>query len=206
MAVATVRMREIELKGIVPDEAAARARVEAAGGKLAFAGRLEDRRYDDAAGRLAPRDLVLRLRTYRDPDGRVRSAHLDWKGPTNYDGGYKVREEVSSEVADPDAVARIFERLGYTVIREIDRDVCQYTLDDATVRFERYPRMDVLVEVEGAPAAIERAIERLELPRSEFSAARLPEFVARYEARTGTRAALCDRELAGDFTFQVRNA
>ena len=89
---------------------------------------------------------------------------------------------------------------------EIDRDVSQYTLDDATVRFERYPRMDVLVEVEGAPAAIERAIERLELPRSEFSAARLPEFVARYEARTGARAALCDRELAGDFTFQVRNA
>ncbi len=117
-----------------------------------------------------------------------------------------MREEVSSEVADPGAIAHILERLGYTVIREIDRDVSQYTLDGATVRFERYPRMDVLVEVEGSPEAIERVIERLQLPRSEFSAARLPEFVARYEKRTGTRAALCDRELTGDFTYQVRDA
>ena len=154
-------MREIELKGVVPDEAAARQRVEAAGGELSFAGRLEDRRYDDAAGRLAPRDLVLRLRTYRDPDGRLRSAHLDWKGPTQYENGYKVREELSSPVADPDVMATILGRLGYTVIREIDRDVSQYTLGGAMVRFERYPRMDVLVEVEGSPGAIEQAIGHL---------------------------------------------
>jgi adenylate cyclase class IV len=199
-------MREIELKGIVPDEAAAHARVEAAGGRLAFAGRLEDRRYDDAAGRLAPLDVVLRLRTYRDPDGGVRSAHLDWKGPTELEQGYKVREELSTAVADPDTLARIFERLGYAVIREIERDVLQYELAGATVRFERYPRMDVLVEVEGPPEAIEQAIEYLELPRSEFSAARLPDFVARFEARTGSRAALCARELAGYFDYQVKDA
>jgi hypothetical protein len=103
-------------------------------------------------------------------------------------------------------VASIFERLGYTVIREIDREVTQYTLCGATVRFERYPRMDVLVEVEGPPEAIEQAIERLALPRAEFSAARLPDFVARYEARTGTRAALCARELAGEFAYEVKDA
>jgi adenylate cyclase class IV len=199
-------MREIELKGVVPDEATALQRLESAGAELTFAGRLEDRRYDDAAGRLAPRDLVLRLRTYREPDGRLRSAHLDWKGPTEYQDGYKVREELSSAVADPDVMAAILGRLGYTVIREIDRDVRQYTLGGATVRVERYPRMDVLAEVEGSPGAIEHAIARLQLPRTEFSAARLPDFVARYEARTGERAALCARELAGDFAYQTRDA
>jgi len=199
-------MREVELKGIVPDESAARARVEAAGGRLAFAGRLEDRRYDDSARRLTARDVVLRLRTYRDPDGGVRSAHVDWKGPTDYEHGYKVRDELSVPVADPDAFAGILERLGYTLVLEIDREVTQYELAGATVRFERYPRMDVLVEVEGPPAAIEQAIEQLALPRSDFSAARLPDFVARYEARTGTRAALCARELAGDFAAPVKHA
>jgi adenylate cyclase class IV len=199
-------MREIELKGIVPDEAAARARVEAAGARLAFAGRLEDRRYDDAAGNLVRLDVVLRLRTYRDLDGGVRSAHLDWKGPTEYEDGYKVREELSTTVADPDTLAHVFGRLGYAVIREIDREVLQYDLAGATVRFERYPRMDVLVEVEGSPEAIEQAIGHLDVPRSEFSAARLPDFVARYEARTGMRAALCARELAGQFEYQVKDA
>lgn len=199
-------MREMELKGVVPDEAGAIASVEAAGGRLSFAGRLEDRRYDDARGRLAGRDLVLRLRTYRGVDGSVRSAHLDWKGPTGYDAGYKVREEISTPVGDPDEMDSILDRMGYLVIREIDRQITQYELVGATVRFERYPRMDLLVEVEGQPDAIERAIEHIGLPRSGFSAARLPDFVAQYEARTGTRAALCDRELSGEFRYRTADA
>ena len=71
---------------------------------------------------------------------------------------------------DAAALAAILERLGYTVIAEIDRDVAQYAFDDAVVRFERYPRMDALVEVEGPPGAIERAIEALGMPRAGFSA------------------------------------
>ena len=41
-----------------------------------------------------------------------------------------------------------------TVILEIERVISQYELDGAIVRFEEYPRMDVLVEVEGGPDAI----------------------------------------------------
>jgi hypothetical protein len=79
-------------------------------------------------------------------------------------------------------------------------------LAGAIVRFERYPRMDVLVEVEGSPDAIERAIGFIQLPRSAFSSARLPEFVVGYESRTGQRAALCDRELSGDFRYRTVDA
>jgi len=136
----------------------------------------------------------------------VVSASLDWKGPTEYAGGYKVREELSTEVSDPEALASILEGLGYHVTREIHRQIAQYELHGAVVRFEQYPRMDVLVEVEGAPEAIERAIAALAIPREAFTSERLPAFVARYEARTGRRAALCDRELAGDFRFSVSDA
>jgi adenylate cyclase class IV len=199
-------VREVELKAIVGDEQATRRGIEAAGGVLMFAGRLEDRRYDDASGRLAARDIVLRLRTYRGAGGVVTSAHLDWKGPTGYDAGYKVRDEVSTPVGDPAVMARILDQLGFVIIREIDRVIAQYQLAGAIVRFERYPRMDVLVEVEGSPEAIEQAIRSMALPRSAFTSARLPEFVARYEARTGERAALCDRELAGEFRYRTADA
>lgn len=133
-------------------------------------------------------------------------AALDWKGPTDYAGGYKVREELSTDLVDPDALAAILERIGYVVTREIDREIAQYELAGAVVRFERYPRMDVLVEVEGAPEAIERAIVATGMSRDAFTSERLPAFVERYEARTGERAALCDRELSGDFRFSVSDA
>jgi predicted adenylyl cyclase CyaB len=198
-------MHEVELKAVVPDLAAARAAVERAGARLAYEGRLEDRRYDMPDRALSGRDHVLRLRVYRR-DGTVARAALDWKGPTSYGGGYKVREELSSGLADPDALTAILDRLGYVVTREIDREIAQYELHEATVRFERYPRMDVLVEVEGEPAAIERAIGALGIEREAFTSERLPAFVARYESRTGGRAALCDRELTGDYRFSAADA
>lgn len=200
-------MREVELKALVPDLAAARARLERAGARLVYEGRLEDRRYDAPDRSLAARDHVLRLRVYRDgASGTVRSAALDWKGPTGYENGYKVREELSSDTRDPGALADILAGLGYVVTREIDREIAQYEVAGAVVRFERYPRMDTLVEVEGTPEAIEAAAGATGLPREAFTSDRLPAFVARFEARTGERAALCDRELVGDYRFSVGDA
>ena len=107
---------------------------------------------------------------------------------------------------DPVALARILELLGYVVTREIDRHIAQFEHAGATVRFERYPRMDTLVEVEGAPDAIERAIVALGVPRASFTTERLPDFVMKFEARTGERAALCDRELTGDYRYSATDA
>jgi predicted adenylyl cyclase CyaB len=186
-------VREVEVKGIVPDETEARARAETAGAALVYTGRMEDRRYDTVDGQLAAEDQVLRLRTYRDVQGL--RATLDWKGPASVERGYKIREEYSTTAGDPDALAAVLERLGYVVTREIDREIAQYNLDGAVLRFERYPRMDVLLEIEGSPDAIERAIAATGLRRRDFSGDRLLDFVARFEARTGTRAALADSEL-----------
>jgi adenylate cyclase class IV len=196
-------MREVELKAIVADPEAARSALLRAGGTLTYQGRLEDRRFDTPGFGLRLRDQVLRLRVYRT--GTVR-ALLDWKGPTEYDSGYKVREELSTAASDPDALAALLERLGYVVTREIDREIEQYELYGAVIRFEHYPRMDVLVEVEGEPAAIERAISALGVPRAAFTTQRLPDFVRIFEDRTGERAALCDRELTGDYRYSATDA
>ena len=50
-----------------------------------------------------------------------------------------------------------------------------------------------LVEIEGSPAEIERAILATGLPRDGFSTDRLPDFALRYKARTGVPAATLER-------------
>lgn len=197
-------MLEVELKSRVDDLARRRAALESSGARVVFLGRLEDRRYDTPDRALAARDHVLRVRVYR-ADGDVR-AELDWKGPTRRDGGYKLREEIGTGIADPDALATMLISLGYEVSIAIDREIVQYDLDGTMIRFERYPRMDDLVEVEGTPERIEQAIAVLGLPRDGFSTDRLPDFVKRFEARTGERAAVSDAALAGDASFDVSNA
>jgi len=181
-------MREIELKSVVDDISKRRKIVEDAGAELQFTGRLIDARYGDQEGRLMLADHVLRLRIYETDEGH--KGHLDWKGQTEYENGYKVREELSTSVGDPDALETILAKLGYSVMMRIERRIWQYGLDGATVRFEEYEQMDMLVEVEGSPAAIEKAIEVIGLPRDGYTTDRLTDFVLRYEARTGRLAKL----------------
>jgi predicted adenylyl cyclase CyaB len=185
-------MREVELKAVVDDLASRRKLVENAGAKLSFEGKLVDKRYDIESGELTERDEVLRVRRY-ESSGDTR-AYFDWKGPTEFQGGYKIRDEVSTPVADHAALEQILARVGFVVAMEIQREIAQYQLGGAVIRFECYPRMDVLVEVEGEPEAIEQAIEALGMARGEFTSERLPSFVSRFERRTGVRAALCSQE------------
>lgn len=193
-------MREVELKAIVDDLASRRKKIEGAGGTLSFEGKISDRRYDFTSGELSGRDEVLRTRTYQSRSST--RTYLDWKGPTEMQGGYKIREEITAPVEDLDSLEKIFEKLGLALTSEIDREIAQYQFGGATIRFETYPRMDVLVEVEGEPEAIEVAIEALGLQRGTFTNERLRDFVSKFEHRTGVRAAISDRELKDDYSFR----
>jgi len=197
-------MREVELKSVVDDVQHRRNLVERAGASLVFEGRLLDVRYDQRQGGLVAQDHVLRLRVY-EAAGHSE-ASIDWKSPTRYESGYKVRDELSSMVGDPAALAEILGRLGFVPIREIDREIAQYEFHGALVRFERYPRMDPLVEVEGTPDEIERAIKATGLPREGFTSERLPDFAARFEQRTGERAALSTGEVTGNYEYRSDDA
>lgn len=189
---------ELELKTVVPDPAILRERLLAAGAQLTFRGLMEDRRYD-RDGALLSRDEVLRVRRFIGPEG-TGEAELTWKGRTGRsDGGYKQREEFTCRIASgSDSPGRIVEALGYRVTQAIDRRIELYRLGDAVLRIEWYPRMDVLLEVEGPPAAIEAAIVATGLARDRFSAEILADFVMRYDARGGRRAVLAVADLAGE--------
>ncbi|HEX2692649.1 MAG TPA: class IV adenylate cyclase [Gemmatimonadaceae bacterium] len=181
-------MREVELKAVVDDLAARREKLENAGAILEYEGMLLDRRYDLDSGELSSRDEVLRVRSY--VRGRSVTSYLDWKGATEIRDVYKTREEISTKVDDAEGLAEILGRLGFVVTMAIDREIAQYRVHGATVRFETYPRMDILVEVEGEPEAIEEAIGALGIARGQFTSERLASFVQRFENRTGVRAAI----------------
>ncbi len=188
---------ELELKAVVPDPARLRAALAAAGAAPVFRGRLRDTRLD-AAGALTGRDQVLRLRRWI-PEAGAEAAELAWKGPTSVNpAGYKHREELEVGVTDGAAALRLLAALGYAVTHAIDRAVEVYRLGDTVARLEWYPRMDVLVEIEGPPEGIERMIAAAGLPREACTADALVTFTARFEARTGRRAILAEADLGGD--------
>ncbi len=181
---------ELELKAVIFDPGSLRQRLLAAGAVAGFQGRMSDRRFD-REGELAARDEVLRVRNYHLPGGQLQSV-LGWKGPARRSaGGYKQRQEIELAAATgSSSPEELLAALGYRVVHAIDRDVEVYQLGGATVRLERYPRMDPLLEIEGEPEAIEHAILISAIPRSSFSADSLTDFVRRFEARSGRTAVL----------------
>src|SRR5439155_23774 len=134
-----------------------------------------------AARRAADRPDLYRSGR-RHPGRHSGGRHL---GSRSQRGHYRHRPEVEARVSDGDAVVTVLERLGFAVSLRIDRTVEIYRLGQAVLRIEWYPVMDVLLEVEGEPAEIERAIAATGLPRDRFFPESLPHFVAAYEARTG---------------------
>jgi adenylate cyclase class IV len=180
---------ELEVKARVTAVAALRRALRRAGARLEFRGRMLDRRYDRRR-ELIRGDEVLRLRVYRPAGRHPARAVLGWKGPASARGGYRHRTEIEVATLEPARLHALLERLGYRVTLAIDRRVEVYRLHGAVLRLERYPRMDTLLEVEGSPRAIERAILATGIPRERFLSESLPYFTAAYARRTGRRPRL----------------
>lgn len=188
---------ELELKAVVPDPDALRRALLAAGARCTFRGRLRDRRLD-RAGALVGRDEVLRLRRWIPDQGDER-AEVAWKGPASVGpAGYKHRQEFEYGADDGDSALAVFTALGFVECHAIDRVVEVYRTADGVARLEWYPRMDVLVEIEGTPAGIERLIQAAGLDRATCLPDALSAFAARFEARTGRPAVLAEALLQGD--------
>ena len=192
----TVVREELELKARVDNPEAVRRALLAAGAELTYRGAMMDRRFD-RRGRIDRRDEVVRLRVYRPADNGPEWGVLGWKGPARKRGRYRLRKEWESRVEDPMAVLVVLRRMGYKICLRVDRAIEQYRLKDATLRLEWYPAMDVLLEVEGHPDAIEDAIVATGMPRAAFLPESLHYFTAEYEKRTG-RVARVRRSTRGE--------
>lgn len=188
---------ELEVKAVITDPRAVRAALLRARAVRLFRGMMRDRRFDQD-GRMSGRDEVLRVRVWDSAEPEHSRAEVAWKGPTTRSAsGYKQRQEIEYEAMDGTAAVQLIEALGYRVVEEIDRYVEVFELEGTTARLEWYPRMDVLMEIEGDATGIERLILLAGVPRAEWLSDSLTQFAARYAARMGHPALLAERALEG---------
>jgi len=180
----------------VADPAAMRQALDRAGAVLRLHGMMRDRRLD-RGGELSAREELLRLRFWGagEAPGLV---DVGFKGPASRTAqGYKRREELEFTTHDGATAQRLFESLGYTVVQAIDRYVEVYELDRTVAQLEWFPRMDVLLEIEGEPEGIERVIRAAGLDRAACTGEPLASFADAYARRSG-RAAILEETGLGD--------
>lgn len=153
-------LTETEIKILVHDLDAIRARLAAAGAK-----RIGDRvlehnvRYEDADETLTPGGIVLRLRH----DRRTR---LTYKGPGRQDGDdtgkVLTRFEAEVTVDDFDMMDLILQRLGFHPYLVYEKYRTTYQLGAAEIVLDEMP-FGTFMEIEGPAAAIGEALAALEM-------------------------------------------
>ncbi|MBN1967164.1 MAG: class IV adenylate cyclase [Anaerolineae bacterium] len=153
-------LTETEVKIYAPDLDAVRARLESAGAVLVAPRVYEHNiRYEDAGHTLTPNEIVLRLR-------RDTRARLTYKAPPPPDAetaeGVRTRFEAEVTVDDFDTMHVILQRLGFHPDVVYEKFRTTYRLGEAEVVLDEMPYGN-FVEVEGSPAAIEAALDALDL-------------------------------------------
>ena len=153
---------EVEVKFLVDDLAAWRARLEAAGARQVKP-RLHERnvRFDDGASSLLRKGQLLRL---RQDDG----ARLTFKGMAEADhtSEAKVREELETSVGDFETAAEILGRLGFGPRQVYEKYRETFHLEDVEVVLDELPFGDFL-ELEGHEDGIRNAAQQLGLAWEE---------------------------------------
>ena len=99
---------------------------------------------------------LLRLRLVK------RHGVLTFKGPADADSPHKSREEVESEVSDPEATRAIIEHLGYRQAFRYDKFRTEFERpgERGTATLDETPA-GVYVELEGSPRWVDRTARRL---------------------------------------------
>jgi adenylate cyclase class 2 len=165
---------EVKIRVAAP---AARAALQRAGARLVHARAFEDNLlFDDPRGALRAASGVLRLR--RLPQGGL----LTFKGARRIEDGLKTREEIETEVADPDALQLVLERLGLRPVFRYQKYRETWSLLEQSVLVDETPLGD-FIEIEGAAEGIHRVAEALGFSRVDYVT---DSYVALFFAAGGT--------------------
>lgn len=150
---------EIEVKFLVADESALRARLEAAGAEQVRP-RVYERnvRYDDEEGSLFRRGQLLRLR--QDDEARLTFKSL---AIMDRQSEAKVREELETTVGDFDIAAALLGRLGFKPQQVYEKYRETFKLGEVEVVLDELP-FGRFVELEGSEEDIREAARQMDLP------------------------------------------
>jgi adenylate cyclase class 2 len=153
----TDKNQEQEVKYYLGDLPSLEARLKSLRAKLIQARTHETNlRFDLPDGSLTQTYQVLRLR-------QDSAARMTYKGPSWYDQGVRVRQEIEFRVSDFEAARALFEALGYQVSMMYEKYRTTYELDGVQVTLDEMPYGN-FAELEGPnPQAIQAANQRLGL-------------------------------------------
>lgn len=155
---------EIEIKVRLTDRAAFAAKLPDTGFHLQTPETHErNTLYDAADGRLRHRGQLLRIRQYGDRWVLTHKAPDESATNTRH----KSRIETETEIGDGNALAKIFEQLGYEQIFIYEKFRTEWTDGDGHVVLDRTPIGD-FAELEGEPAWIDATAARLGISPSQY--------------------------------------
>ena len=176
---------EIELKFSVADVRALRSSADALGFKLVTERTFESNvLYDSADRQLRSRRQILRLRHY---GSRCTVTHKRQADGGEADHRYKTRIETESVVEDCDALAEIFNQLGYGPVFRYEKFRTEWAMEEGHLVLDETP-IGVWAELEGQPAWIDRMLEQLGVAPELRSTESYGKLFLRWKEETGSLA------------------
>ncbi|MGD0769578.1 MAG: class IV adenylate cyclase [Tepidisphaeraceae bacterium] len=163
---------EIEAKIKVPDLAAVRTTLQAAGATR-IASELETNSFFDTPDRsLQSSDKGLRLRIAVDETGKSRCT-VTMKGPLQK-ARFKTREETEFSADDSRAVRKMLENLGYQLTLSFEKRRETWAFSGCEVALDELPYLGTYVEIEAKSASDVAAARDVSAARDALGLADLP--------------------------------
>ena len=147
---------EIEIKLPLPTLEGLPTRLEAAGFHLRHAEAQETSVLWDRDGTLRGAGSALRMRRYGE------TATLTWKGPREEDPVLKIRPELETAVADPEAMTGILAALGFKPAFTMVKRRALWGRGELEACLDEAP-FGCFIELEGSREAIQQALIDLDL-------------------------------------------
>ena len=156
--------REIEAKFKVPDFAAVRRKLRAAGAEYLGTELQTDTFFDTPGRSLHKADCGLRIRSTRclraGAARKDRRPLLTYKGPRSRSTTIKNRAELQTFVDDAETVRRILEACGLQVAMTIQKRRTSYRLGPCLIELDELPRIGRYVEIEGPSGKAVRSVQK----------------------------------------------
>jgi adenylate cyclase, class 2 len=182
--------QEVEIKFRVTDAKALARALRSAGFRVKTRRTHEmNLLFDSADGSFSARGEVLRIRRY----GKQWTLTHKSRGA---DGRHKVREETEATVADGEALAHIFQRLGFLPRFRYEKLRTEWSDGKGHVVIDETP-IGTFAEIEGTPGWIDRTAKKLGITSSHYLTASYVALFFEWRKLTGSRAAEMTWESVG---------
>jgi adenylate cyclase class 2 len=175
--------REVEIKFTIDDIDALTGSLQAAGFRLITPRTHEmNTLYDQPGGKLRRRGALLRLRQYGP---RWTVTYKDRSGPQS--GRHKSRREIETQVEKGEALAQVFEAIGFRPSFRYEKYRSEWSDSTGHVVIDETP-IGNFGEIEGQPQWIDATAQRLNIPVKSYLKESYAELFAAWKHKTRSKA------------------